>query len=325
MNYTQLTLDERYTIYEEKQRGLTLTQIAAELGRSKATISRELRRNCSQRGYRPHYAHKTMMQRQGVRRGGRRVEGPTWTACRKLLVAGHSPEQAAGRCRREGLGTVSHEYLYRRIYADKAKGGGLWRYLRCQKMRRKRYGSGRQKRGRIPNRTGIEARCPRVESRSIVGHWEGDTVVGRNHKGFLVTLVERRSGLGLVQRVRSKSAGVVSSAIIEMLKPYHQMVRTLTFDNGLEFAGHAKVASSLDCKVYFARPYASWQRGSNENYNGLLRQYFPKRSCFASLTEGQVAAVQRLINERARKRLDWASPAELFGQAGKRLGVALAC
>ena len=150
-------------------------------------------------------------------------------------------------------------------------------------------------------------------------------MVGRNHKGFLVTLVERRSGLGLTRTVPSKSASVVSAAIASMLMPYRQRVRTLTFDNGLEFAAHSSVAKALRCKVYFARAYASWQPGTNDNHNGLLRQYLPKCSCFMALTDERVAQVERLINERARKRLDRASPAELFEQTGKRLGVALAC
>ena len=324
MAYNHLTEDERYTIYEHLQRGRPHQAIADMIGRSKSTVSREIRRNRGLKGYRPGQADRFAAERRRVRRGGRQVPETTWGFCQALIKDGHSPEQAAGRARRQGQGSVSHEYLYQRVYADKRRGGSLWRSLRCQKRRRKRYGSERGLRGRIPNRVGNEKRCPRVEKRAIIGHWEGDTVVGKNHKGFLVTLVERRSGYALVRKVPSKSSAIVAAAIVDMLRPHKARVRTLTFDNGLEFATHQYIAQELACSVYFARPYASWQRGTNENFNGLLRQYLPKRSSFAHLTADHVACVQDAINRRARKRLTWASPDEVFGSGPKCLLGALA-
>ena len=234
MAYAHLTGDERYTIYEQLGTGFPQTEIASALGRHKSTISCEIRRNRGLRGYRPQQAQVFAPGRRVMARGGRRITATTWSICQTLIASGHSPEQAAGRCERQGGGRVSHEFLYRRVYADQAAGGGLWRHLRCQKKRRKRYGWGRQLRGRIVGRVGIELRCPRVEARSVVGHWDGDTVVGKNHRGLLVTLAERRSGFSLTRRVATKGADEVFYAVVDMLAPYRRMVRTLTFDNGLE-------------------------------------------------------------------------------------------
>ena len=220
MAYTHLTEDERYRIYEQKGGGASVTSIAFSLGRDKSTISRELSRNKGLRGYRPTQAHVCAQRRAALARGGRRVRQRTWVFCKALISSGYSPEQAAGRCAKEKGERVSHEYLYRRIYANKASGGSLWKNLRCQKLRRKRYGSGRCLRGRIANRVGIEQRCPRVETRSIIGHWEGDTVIGKNQRGVFVTLVERRSGFNLTRKVSSKAADEVAAAIIEMLMPF---------------------------------------------------------------------------------------------------------
>ena len=230
MAYTHLTEDERYRIYEQKGRGDSLTSIALALGRHKSTVSRELRRNVGLRGYRPTQAHVFAQRRSAMPRGGRSIGHATWAFCKRLIASGYSPEQAAGRCARETGDQVSHEYLYRRVYANKASGGRLWRNLSCQKLRRKRYGSGKRLRGRIVNRVGIEHRCPRVETRSIIGHWEGDTVIGKNQQEVIVTLVERRSGFAITRKVASKGADEVATAIIDMLMPYRAMVRTLTFD-----------------------------------------------------------------------------------------------
>jgi IS30 family transposase len=214
MAYTHLTAEERYHIYELKHEQMSVTDIAAELGRSKSTISRELSRNAGHCGYRPNQAQTKSDLRLHVARGGQRVAENTWQACKKLLRLGCSPEQAAGRCAIDGDGKLSHEWIYQRIYEDKRSGGNLWQTLRCQKKRRKRYGSGRTRRGLIPGRVGIEQRCPRVEARATVGHWEADTVIGRNHKHALVTLVERKTGFGIVRWVTSKDSQTVAEAII---------------------------------------------------------------------------------------------------------------
>ena len=324
MSYTHLTEAERYDIYEQKKEGLTLTEIASLLGRSKATIARELARNSGERGYKPKQAHERAAARGQVPRGGKPVCPQSWDRCQELLRIGHSPAQAVGRATLEGYEAISHETAYKRIYADKKAGGTLWQKLRCCKKRRKRYDSGRQRRGRIVGRIGIEQRCPRVESRATVGHWEGDTVIGRNHKYALVTLVERKTGFALVRKVRTRQAAGIATAIIDALKPFRNLVRTITFDNGLEFAHHARITEAIGAKVYFADPYSSWQRGTNEKWNGLLRQDYPKRSCFSRITSARLQASESAPNNRARKRLAWLTPAEALGPSAKRAGVALA-
>lgn len=324
MTYTHLTDGQRCDIYELSVKGFGVREIADRLNRDKGTISRELRRNRGERGYRPKQAHEKASVRRHMRRGGKRVNESTWQAAQALLTQNYSPEQAAGRCEKLGFGSISHETIYKRVYADKADGGVLHQHLRCNKKRRKRYGSGQSRRGRIPNRVGIEHRSPRVEDRAIVGHWEGDLVIGRNHKWVIVTLVERRTGFALVRKVQTKNARGVAAAIIAALMPYKALIRTITFDNGLEFSQHESISEALDAKIYFANPYCSWERGTNENYNGLLRQYFPKGSCFARITPTQLRHAQTQLNERARKRLAWSTPSELFAESTKRHGVALA-
>lgn len=324
MSYRHLTEGERYDIYERRREGATVTEIAAALERSKATISREVARNSGERGYRPRQAQDRAVQRKQKRRGGKIICPRSWARCEQLLKTGHSPEQAVNRANLEGQAPISHETAYKRVYADKHSGGKLWRNLRCCKKRRKRYGSGRQRRGRIVGRVGIEKRCPRVEKRLTVGHWEGDTVIGQNHKYALVTLVERKTGFALVRKVKARKADGVADTIIDALKPFRNLVRTVTFDNGLEFAAHSRIAGKTGCKVYFADPYSSWQRGTNENWNGLLRQYFPKKSCFSTITAEELEACQNTLNSRARKRLAWRTPCEAIGPSAKRAGVALA-
>lgn len=325
MAYKHLSDETRCDIYELKVKGFGIREIAEKVGRDKGTVSRELRRNKGLRGYRPSQAHRMASERLQVRRGGRRVEETTWQAAAAVIKhQQYSPEQAAGHCVAVGLGTISHETIYRRIYADKQAGGTLWRHLRCGKKRRKRYGSGRTRRGQIPNRRGIEERDPSAEDRATIGHWEGDLVLGKNQKYVIVTLVERRSGYAITRRVRSKNAHAVAAAIIEALTPYKKLVRSITFDNGLEFAQHEQMSKLLEANVFFATPYSSWQRGTNENYNGLLRQYFPKGSCFSNISASQLARVEKKINTRPRKRFAWSTPHAIFGASAKRRGVALA-
>ncbi len=325
MHYTHLTEAERYDIYERRLEGATVAEIATFLGRSKGTIYRELARNRGERGYRPKQAHERATCIAKTRRGGKRVCPESWQRCKDLLRESFSPVQAVKRAAAlEGCSAISHETAYQRIYADKRAGGALWRNLRCCKKRRKRYGSGRQRRGRIVGRIGIEQRSPRVDNRATVGHWEGDTVIGRNHKYALVTLVERKTGYGIVRKVKTRNADGVAEAIIDALKPLGRLVRTITFDNGLEFAQHARISAATGAKIYFADPYSSWQRGTNENWNGLLRQYYPKKSCFARITTRGLKTSESLLNNRARKRLAWFTPTEALLPSAKRLGVALA-
>lgn len=294
---------------------LNITQIADLLGRSKSTISRELQRNSGSRGYRPKQACELSRERAQGSRNAAVVAPWVLQQANALLEVQWSPEQIAGKL------PVSHETLYQHVYADKAKGGRLWKNLRCQKQKRKRYASGRERRGQIPNRRPLSQRPAHIEGRKQVGHWECDTVIGANHKHAIVTVVERKSGYAVIARVSNKTADLVGGAIIKALKPFQAKVKTLTYDNGREFCGHAKIDEALGSTGYFARPFASWERGSNENFNGLLRQYVPKKRPMANITDEEIKMIENRLNNRPRKRLGFKTPAEVFHQSLSRVAL----
>ena len=183
-----------------------------------------------------------------------------------------------------------------------------------QKQRRKRYASGASRRGKIPDRRPISERPPSVDARSRIGHWEGDTLIGAGRKQAIVSLVERKSGFCLLAHVPRKTSEPVKDAIVRSLLPIKDRVKTLTFDNGLEFARHGEIDQALESTSYFADPYASWQRGSNENTNGLVRQYLPKSRSFDTVTDEELAMIMDRLNHRPRKRLNWKTPHQVFMQ-----------
>jgi IS30 family transposase len=223
-----------------------------------------------------------------------------------------SPEQAANRLELEGELQISHEAIYRHVYADKRDGGDLYQHLRSQKPRRKRYASGQERRGMIKNRVSIDERPEIVAKKIRIGDWEGDTVIGKNHKGGLVTLAERKSRYVLAGHIRSKHADGVTAVTTNLLSPHKDKCHTITFDNGKEFAGHESIAAELQTAIYFAHPYRSWERGLNENSNGLLRQYFPKGMELTGITEERVQEAVERINHRPRKVLGFKTPHEVF-------------
>lgn len=323
MNYTHLTEDERYQIYEWHREGRKQAEIGRELGRDKSTVSRELRRNRGQRGYRPHQAQQMAQERARHGANGRRVSAAAWAYAQDRLRDGWSPEQISGRARREVLEPISHETIYQRVYADKAAGGVLWRQLRCQKQRRKRYGSGQSRRGQIPNRVSIDERPAIVDAKRRVGDWEGDTIVGAGQKQALVSVVERKTQYVVLRKVVRKTAAAVTDAVVGKLKPLKALVHTLTMDNGTEFAAHERIAAKLSADTYFAHPYASWERGLNEQVNGLVRQYFPKSCRFDTITDAEVEWVEDQLNNRPRKLLGFRTPKEVLLDTAKRMGVAL--
>ena len=324
MAYSHLTEDERNHIYELKVEGLSVRSIAKTIGRDKSTISREIRRNCGLRGYRPRQAHQLCQQRAKACANGPRVAPAVWEQAKvHLLQDQWSPEQISGRLERDGTGRISHETIYQRIYEDKAAGGRLHRALRCQKARRKRYGSGRSGRGQISGRIGIEHRPEAVENRARVGDWEADTVVGRGHAQAIVTLVERKTRYTALHKVARNTSALVSAGILVQLAAVQAMVKTITFDNGREFAAHASIGAALGASMFFANPYCSWERGLNENTNGLIRQYFRKGSCFLKVRQADLDRVAKKLNNRPRKCLDYETPREAFMRSAKRHGVAL--
>ena len=320
-NYTQLAREERYQIYVLKGAGHKQSEIAEMLGRHKSTISRELWRNRGGRGYRPKQAHRVALARRQAKARARLSQGD-WVLIEALIRQDWSPEQIAGRLWEERRLQISHEWIYLHIYEDKASGGTLHRHLRCRKKRRKRYGS-YERRGTIPGRVFIDERPPIVESRRRRGDWEGDTLIGKRHRGALLSLVERKSSYTLIERVSRKTAAEVRKAILQRLEPHRDRVHTLTFDNGREFSDHQGIAEDLRARVYFAHPYASWERGLNENTNGLIRQYFPKHRNLKTVSDDEINRATNRLNHRPRKKLGFKTPHEVFFNMRTQLTVAL--
>jgi IS30 family transposase len=310
MSYTQLTREQRYQIYALMKAEQNQSQIAIVVGCHKSTISRELRRNCGQKGYRPYQADELAFDRQCDAYRAR-IAPQTWQQVERLLRQDWSPEQITGRLKLEQQPTVSHECIYLYIYADKRRGGTLHRHLRSQKKQRKRY-SGYIRRGQIPNRISIDKRPQIVASKSRFGDWEADTIVGARHKGGILSVVERKSKLTRLRKLATKGAAEMKDNAIGLLAPLAARVHTITVDNGKEFCEHELIAAGLQARLYFAHPYSSWERGLNENTNGLVRQYFPKKYEFARISDQGLQQVEDLLNNRPRKTLGYRTPNEVF-------------
>jgi IS30 family transposase len=310
MNYRQLTREQRYQIYALRKAGQNQSQIAMIIGCHKSTITRELRRNHGQKGYRPTQAHD-LARRRRRRSHQPRIPLETWQTIERLLRQDWSPQQITGRLRLERQASISPERIYLYIYADKRRGGTLHQHLRSQKAQRRRDRN-YQRRGQIPNRVSIEARPAIVDRKSRIGDWEGDTIVGAQRKSALLSVTERKSKLQQLCKLANKSAAELRAQSIALLAPLAARVFTITVDNGKEFCEHEAIADALQARVYFAHPYSSWERGLNENSNGLVRQYFPKGCDLAKLTEAEVKRVVELLNNRPRKTLGYRTPNEIF-------------
>lgn len=308
--HAQLTQEQRYQIAALLEAGHNQTEIADVIGVHKSTVSRELARNRGLRGYRPKQA-QTLTEQRRRDKVQPRITAKHWYWVEQLLSEDWSPEQvslwlgAAERC------VISHEWIYLYIYEDKRQGGDLHTHLRCQKKRRKRYGS-TDRRGQLIGRESIDNRPKIVDERSRIGDWEVDTVIGRPGGSVLVTLAERRSRLSLIGLSPDKSAQSVKEAILRLLVPLAEHVHTLTYDNGKEFAHHLDVAEKLGAKGFFAHPYHSWERGLNENTNGLIRQYLPKGSSFDALSKKDIQNIMDKLNNRPRKCLGIKTPNQVF-------------
>lgn len=323
MVYAHLTRGERYQISVLHDAGHSIREIAMMLGRNASTISRELRRNRGGHGYRPLQAHVRACERARRGRCRVRINARQWRGIAGLIRRHWSPEQIAWRARHEGTLRVSPEWIYRFVYADGARGGDLVTHLRCRRQRRKRYGSGRQRRGRIVGRVGIEHRPAAAARRSQPGHWEADTLIGKGPRGALLSTVERRSRFVRLGKLARRTTQAVQQQFRRRLGRYADRVRTVTVDNGKEFAGHAGISRVLSCAVYFADPYASYQRGTSENTNGLIRQYLPKGRDLTTLTGAEIRAIEDRLNHRPRKCLGFLTPHEVFNNTRESLTVAL--
>ena len=310
--YTHLTQEERYQIWSEKKAGVSNEVIAQDLDRHLSTIKRELARNKGRRGYRPQQAHSFAQERHQKKPKAIKMVTELKVRIKEDLNKQWSPEQIQGRLKKEKQPSVCPATIYQYIREDKAEGGCLYEGLR-HKTYRQRTGKP-DARGQIRNRVSIEDRPEIVDQKIRLGDWEADTVIGKGHKGVLVTLTERVSKLNLVKRVPSKHADVVTKAIITMLKPYQPDLLTITFDNGKEFAFHDKIKKKLKVDTYFAHPYSSWERGLNENHNGLIRQYLPKDQALDKVTDKEILEIQNRLNERPRKMLGFKTPNEIYSE-----------
>jgi len=309
MAHTQLTSEQRYQIKALMQAKRGATEIALIIGVDRSTIYRELKRNTGLRGYRPKQAHEKALARRR-RKSKERTTQETWKLVEEKLRFDLSPEQIANWLKKQGYEMVSHECIYQYVYADKRVGGDLHEHLRCQKRYRKRAGSN-DRRGKIPNATSIEQRPEIVEHRNRLGDWEVDLILGKGRQGVVVTLTERKSRFTLLKKVFSKQAEVVAQAVIDLLS-WVEHLKTITADNGKEFTNHLHISQHLNVDIFFAHPYSSWERGTNENTNGLIRQYLPKSRNLTTVTAQEELMIMDRLNLRPRKCLDFNSPYEVF-------------
>lgn len=320
MSYKHLTMDERNVIFRMKIQGYGQAEIARCLGRGAGTISRELHRNGSRAaGYFAGTAQaKANARRRAHIRRPKTGNGQLMAYVEHALRRHWSPQQIAGRLQKVGSGTlpgvtISYQTIYRWIWADPGRATALRPFLRvAHKPRRKPYGKP-SKRGQIPGRVPIDERPEQANSRQRLGDWEGDTMVGKARRGYVVTCVDRRSRYLVARKLDRCAAKPVNHALHRAMRRLPAEKRhTMTFDNGREFAGFKKLEQLLGVDVYFAHPYSAWERGTNENTNGLLRQYLPRGTDFSQLTDWELESYVRQLNHRPRKCLHYRTPAEVF-------------
>lgn len=310
--YQQLTYEQRCQISVLKQSGFSQREIADCIEVNQSSVSRELARNSGQRGYREKQAQEKSSQRRLAAKGPTSMTLEVVKLIESKLEVDWSPEQISGWLEKDQELSISHESIYLHVWRDKKSGGELYRHLRQQGKKYDKRRNGKSTRGQIINRVSIDERPGIVDKKSRVGDWEIDTVIGKGHSGALVTIVERKLKFTLSSQVMNKSAAAVTEATIRLLEPYKDLVHTITADNGKEFAYHEQISQALSAKVYFAHPYSSWERGLNENTNGLLRQYFPKSTDFKQVTQAEVDSAVEQLNNRPRKKLNYKTPAELM-------------
>ncbi len=319
MSYIQLTQELRYQIYFLNQIGILQKDIASYINVHPSTVSRELRRNCDDEGKYSQKAHDMALEKRKGK-SKKRITKEQWQTIVDYLRDELSPEQIYIRLRHLKKFLVSHEWIYQYIFKDKKQGGNLYQHLRCKKKNRRRYGAKRNCIS-IRNKVSIEERPKIVDSRRRYGDWEVDTVIGHQGGAVLVTIVERKSRLSLMGLSINKSSQAVKDVIIKLLATYTSCVHTLTYDNGTEFAKHEAISEALNCKGYFCHPFSSGERGTNENTNGLIRQYLPKRSSFDYISCGYIQWIIDKLNNRPRKCLEGRTPNEVFF-AGNRIALA---
>ena len=305
-----ITNEQRYTINCMLDQDLKPIEIARLIKKDKSVISREIKRNSDQRSgvYKSDLAQRKYQKRLKEKPKHLKFTSPLKIIVEGLLRKDYSPEQVVGVLKKENKGTVSIERIYQHIWSDKKKGGDLYTHLRRQGRKYRKRGSAKYSRGRIKNRISIEQRPQIVDTRSRFGDLEVDLIIGEHHKEAIVTINDRASGVLRMRKAKSKESDVVKRIIVELLEEWRPYIQTITSDNGKEFAGHEYVAEMLNIDYYFAHAYHSWERGSNENLNGLVRQYIPKKTDFRTVSDSCIKEIETKLNNRPRKRYNYETP-----------------
>lgn len=316
-NMSHLTLKQRYIIQTLKNEGFKQNEISKRIGKDKSVVSRELKRNADQRNgkYRAELAQKKCDERHKTKKKHIRFTADIQRFVTRQIEQDHSPEQIAGRAKQLHKKCVSHERIYQFIWEDKKKGGSLYKHLRTKGSRYRKRGNKKDNRGIIPDRISIEQRPKVVDEKIRIGDMEADLVIGMNHKRAILTINDRASGIGKLSLLESKSSEELKTKMVDSLTPWKPLIFTITSDNGKEFAQHKEISKQLEIDFFFAEPYRSWERGANENFNGLLRQYFPKKFDFKQISEEKLKEVENKLNNRPRKRFGFLTPNEVFLQA----------
>ncbi len=313
---SHLTQEQRYIIETLNNENYSQVEIAKRINKHKSVVCRELNRNCDKRSG----VYKAVLaQKKCNKRHLEKKKKISFTEDIKQLVISdlkkdYSPEQIVGVAKNKRKNCVSAERIYQFIWHDKKKGGDLYKHLRTQGKRYRKRGASKDKRGVIQNRIGIENRPKEVEEKERIGDVEVDLVIGKGHKFALVTVNDRATGVAWIKKIASKDSEIVKNAIIEILSDMNPLLKTITSDNGKEFSKHSEIASNLGVEYYFANPYHSWERGANENLNGLIRQYFPKGMNFDEITDEQVKNIENKLNNRPRKRFGYKTPNQVYLQ-----------
>ena len=313
---THITTSQRYTISCMLEQGKKQIEIAAIIGKHKSVVSREIKRNKDQRSgiYCDDLANRKYAKRQKEKPKHIRFTEQIKNHVEHLIQNDYSPEQIAGVSKKDNIPCVSIERIYQHIWTDKKKNGNLYEHLRRKGRKYRKRGASKDSRGLILNRVSIDKRSSVVEKRSRFGDLEADLIIGKNHKQAIVTVNDRASGNLKMKKVKSKEAQVVAAAINDLLEDWIPYINTITSDNGKEFAHHQHIADTLQIDYFFAHPYHSWERGSNENLNGLIRQYFPKHTDFNLISDRDILTVQEKLNNRPRKRYKYETPIFVMNQ-----------
>lgn len=310
MSYRRVTSEDRLRIKDGLDAGLSNTQIACKLGFHKSTVGRELSRNRGRRGYRPRQAHRLAVAREECKHGPYKMNPVIIAQIIERLELKWSPEQISNRLRVEGEDSVSSETIYKFIYEDYEKGGELWRHLRRSRRNRKKRFPSENRRGKIQNARSIAKRPKDANKRKKLGHWERDLMVGKNHKSAVLVITDRKSRFNKLRKLDGKYAKKVTKETITALRNLPK--KTMTNDRGQEFSDYKSYERRTKIRVYFCDPYSSYQRGTNENRIGVLRQYYPKKTDLTNLGNRELEAIEFEINNRPMKVLDWRTPYEVM-------------